>query len=115
MPLVALVILAFCALAAVIDPGFLSMPTLTDLLRSGIILGIFAVGKLPINPSFDLFARVGASRIETSPGGDLDGLAYGAGAQWNLTSVDGIRGDWTRHDYDEGDVDAYSLSYVRTF
>ena len=78
-------------------------------------LGIFAVGKLPINPSFDLLARVGASRIETSPGGDLDGLAYGAGAQWNLTSVDGIRGDWTRHDYDEGDVDAYSLSYVRTF
>ena len=25
-------------------------------------LGIFAVGKLPINPSFDLFARVGADR-----------------------------------------------------
>ena len=37
-----LVILAFCALAAIVDPGFLSVPTLTDLLRSGIILGIFA-------------------------------------------------------------------------
>jgi len=46
--LVALVIVAFCALAAVIDPGFLSMPTLTDLLRSGIILGIFAVGVLVV-------------------------------------------------------------------
>jgi simple sugar transport system permease protein len=46
--LVALVILAFCALAAVVDPGFLSMPTLTDLLRSGIILGIFAVGVLVV-------------------------------------------------------------------
>ena len=78
-------------------------------------LGVFAVGTLSINPQFELLARVGASRIETSPGGDFDGLAYGAGAQWNLTSVDGIRGDWTRHDYDEGDTDAYSLSYVRSF
>jgi outer membrane immunogenic protein len=78
-------------------------------------IGVFAVGKLPINPSFDLFARVGVARIETSPGGDEDGLAYGAGAQWNLTDKDGIRGDWTRHDYDAGDVDAYSISYVRSF
>jgi len=44
--LVALVIVAFCALAAVSDPGFLSIATLTDLLRSGIVLGIFAVGAL---------------------------------------------------------------------
>jgi hypothetical protein len=48
-------------------------------------IGVFAVGKLPINPSFDIFGRVGVARIETSPGGDDDGLAYGAGAQWNLT------------------------------
>lgn len=78
-------------------------------------LGAFVVGKLPINPSFDIFGRVGATRIETSPGGSEDGLAYGAGAQWNLTSQDGIRGDWTRHDYDVGEVDAFSLSYVRNF
>jgi len=44
--LVALVIVAFCTLAAVSDPGFLSVPTLTDLLRGGIVLGIFAVGAL---------------------------------------------------------------------
>ncbi len=44
--LVALIILAFCGLAAISDPGFLSMPTLTDLLRGGIVLGIFAVGAL---------------------------------------------------------------------
>lgn len=78
-------------------------------------LGAFVVGKLPINPSFDIFGRVGVSRIETSPGGDEDGLAYGAGAQWNLNAQDGIRGDWTRHDYDVGEVDAFSLSYVRSF
>lgn len=77
--------------------------------------GAFVVGKLPLSPSFDLFARVGASRIETSPGGSDDGLAYGAGGTFNLTPVDGIRADWTRHDYDAGDADAYSLSYVRKF
>ncbi|MDT8857550.1 ABC transporter permease [Paracoccaceae bacterium Fryx2] len=44
--LVALVILAFCALATLSDPGFLSMPTLTDLLRGGIVLGIFAVAAM---------------------------------------------------------------------
>lgn len=42
------VILAFCAVAAVADPGFLSIPTLTDLLRGGIVLGIFAVGVLVV-------------------------------------------------------------------
>ena len=78
-------------------------------------LGAFVVGKLPISPSFDVFARVGASRIETSPGGSEDGVAYGAGGTFNLTPVDGIRLDWTRHDYDVGNADAYSLSYVRSF
>lgn len=77
--------------------------------------GAFVVGKLPISPSFDLHARVGASRIETSPFGDEDGLAYGAGGTFNLTPVDGIRLDWTKHDYDVGNVDAWSLSYERKF
>jgi len=44
--LVALVIVAFCVLAAFSDPGFLSIATLTDLSRGGIVLGIFAVGAL---------------------------------------------------------------------
>lgn len=44
--LVALVILAFCVIATISSPGFLSMPTLTDLLRGGITLGIFAVAAL---------------------------------------------------------------------
>jgi outer membrane immunogenic protein len=78
-------------------------------------IGVFAVGKLPVSSSFDIFARVGVARIETSPGGDEDGLAYGAGGTLWLTPADGIRGDWTRHDYDAGDVDAFSISYVRNF
>ncbi len=78
-------------------------------------LGIFGVGKLPVAPNFDVFARIGFARIETSPGGSEDGVAYGVGGEFHLTDRDGIRGDWTRHDYDAGDVDAFAISYVRRF
>ncbi len=44
--LVALVIVAFCILASLSDPRFLSLPTLTDLLRSSIVMTIFAVGAM---------------------------------------------------------------------
>jgi simple sugar transport system permease protein len=44
--LVALVILGFCAVATLSDPGFLSIPTLMDLLRGGIVLGIFSVAVM---------------------------------------------------------------------
>ena len=44
--LVALIIAGFCIVAALGDPGFLSMATLTDLLRGGIVMGIFAVARL---------------------------------------------------------------------
>jgi simple sugar transport system permease protein len=46
--LVALVILGFCAAATLSDPGFLSLPTLFDLLRNGIVLGIFAVAAMVV-------------------------------------------------------------------
>ena len=46
--LVAGVIVAFCILAAISDPNFLSIPTFTDLLRNGIILGILAVGAMVV-------------------------------------------------------------------
>jgi outer membrane immunogenic protein len=78
-------------------------------------IGLFGVAKLPISPAFDLFGRVGYSQIDSSPGGNQDGLAYGVGGQWNITGKDGIRADWTRHDYDVGDADAYAVSYVRKF
>jgi outer membrane immunogenic protein len=78
-------------------------------------IGLFGVGKLPITERFDIFGRVGVSRTEFSPGGDADGLAYGVGANYFFTEKDGIRGDVTRHDYDDADVDSYSVSYVRKF
>jgi len=78
-------------------------------------IGLFVVGRLPVASTFDLFGRVGVARIETSPGGSEDGLAYGGGGEFHLTDKDGIRADYTRHDYDAGEVDAFNISYVRRF
>ncbi len=44
--LVALVIVAFCIVATLSDPRFLSATTLTDLLRAAIVPGILAVGAM---------------------------------------------------------------------
>lgn len=44
--LVFLVVVAFCVLTTAVDPAFLSLPTLFDLLRNSIVLGIFAIGVL---------------------------------------------------------------------
>lgn len=44
--LVAAVIVAFCVVATLSDPNFLSVTTLSDLLRASIVLGILAVGAM---------------------------------------------------------------------
>jgi len=44
--LVSLILLAFCGVTAWLEPSFLSLATLFDLLRSGIVMALFAVGVL---------------------------------------------------------------------
>ncbi len=81
-------------------------------------LGAYAVGILPLGERFDLHGRVGYHTTEVdTPLGDLDqdGLAYGAGATWNVTPSFGIRGDWTRLEGDDDDADAISLGGVVRF
>ena len=46
--LVAVVIVAFCIMAAFSDPLFLSVTTLTDLLRASVVIGILAVAALSL-------------------------------------------------------------------
>lgn len=84
----------------------------------------YAVGYLPIQPNFDLFARVGygSSKIKASAGGasavgDGDSINYGVGGQYFFTDKDGVRADYTKHDFrdDGGDADVWSVSYVRKF
>ena len=84
----------------------------------------YVVGKIPVGDRFSVFARGGYGHTEltrtvagseTDIGGDS--WNYGAGAEMALGGNTGVRADWTRRDFREGDVkaDAYSLSLVRRF
>ena len=46
--LVAVVIVAFCILATFSDPLFLSVTTLTDLMRASVVIGILAVAAMMV-------------------------------------------------------------------
>lgn len=81
-------------------------------------VGAYVVGFVPVTPRADLFARVGytSSRFDTSLGdADGDGVAFGVGGQYHFTDKDGVRLDWTRHDYDAGEADVWALAYTRKF
>ncbi|WP_409018750.1 porin family protein [Brevundimonas vesicularis] len=85
----------------------------------------YLVGTLPVTDQFELFARggYGTTSIKSELAGverQADGTSwnYGAGANFFLDGQNGIRGDWTRRDFtdsDAGEVDVYSVSYVRRF
>jgi len=86
-------------------------------------LAAYVVGYVPLGESFDIFGRVGVGTAEIEiEGGGLSesasdqSMSYGVGAQWFLDGANGVRGDWTRHDFDEvGETDVWSISYVRRF
>lgn len=84
----------------------------------GVQGGAYGVAYLPVTTQADLFARVGytAGSVDT-PLGDVDGdgFAYGVGGQFYFTDKDGVRLDWTRHDYDESEADVWAIAYTRKF
>jgi len=85
----------------------------------------YGVATLPVNPNFDLFARVGYGttklKAEVAGGSRSDTTEswnYGVGGNYYLDGQNGIRADWTRRDFvgnGNGEADAYSVSYVRKF
>jgi outer membrane immunogenic protein len=87
---------------------------------------IYGVGFLPVAPNADLYARVGygTSKIKGSSSGvsataDDNSWNYGVGGQYFFDDKNGVRADYTRHDFDngggEGDANVWSLGYVRKF
>lgn len=87
-------------------------------------VGVYGVGYLPVAPNADVFARVGYgnSKIKASLAGasasvDGDSWNYGVGGQVFLDDKNGVRADYTRHDFkdDAGEADTWSLGYVRKF
>ncbi|MDP3658919.1 porin family protein [Phenylobacterium sp.] len=86
-------------------------------------VAVYGVASVPVTPSADLFARVGygTSKIKGQVGGvsatvDGDSWNYGVGGQYFFDGANGVRADYTRHDFkDDGDADVWSLAYVRKF
>ncbi|WP_332771761.1 porin family protein [Phenylobacterium sp.] len=85
---------------------------------------VYGVGFLPVAPNADLYARVGYGTTEikaSAPGAsasaDGDSWNYGVGGQYFLDDKNGVRADYTRYDFRDGDGDAdvWSVGYVRKF
>ncbi len=82
----------------------------------------YGTATVPLANHFDVFARLGygQTRINSTPkgsGGTDNSLNYGAGADWFWDNKNGIRGDYTREDFQQGggDADVWSASYVHRF
>jgi outer membrane immunogenic protein len=86
---------------------------------------VYGVAKLPVNENLELFGRLGygTTSVEANVAGfgqtgDGDSVNYGVGANYFFDGQNGLRGDWTRRDFQDdgaGEVDTYGLSYVRRF
>ncbi|MDO8911389.1 MAG: porin family protein [Phenylobacterium sp.] len=85
---------------------------------------IYGVGYLPVSPQADLFARVGygTSKIKASAAGasaadDGESWNYGVGGQYFLDDKNGVRLDYTRHDFKDAseNADVWAIGYTRKF
>jgi len=89
----------------------------TSLGQSG---AIYAVGHFPVGEQFDLMARAGWGRSKYEVAGFSatdSSWNYGVAGQFNIDENQGVRVDWTRHDFEDfsTEADVYSVSYVRKF
>jgi outer membrane immunogenic protein len=82
----------------------------------------YATATLPLYNHFDVFARVGygQTRINSTPkgsGGTDNSFNYGGGAEWFWDNKNGLRGDYTRENFQQGggDANVWTASYVRRF
>lgn len=87
-------------------------------------MAIYGVAVMPINDQVQLFARLGFGHTEgeVSGGGISEAVEgkswnYGVGGQFMIDNQNGFRADWTRRDFTEdgGELDVYSVSFVRRY
>lgn len=89
---------------------------------------ISAVGILPLNDQFSLFARLGlnvwnsdvsvagtgsGSAVTTSDDGS--DVVYGLGASYNFSQNLSLRGEWERYNFGDSDVDLLSVGLAWAF
>ncbi len=95
---------------------------------------VYGVGYLPLGPNLDLLGRIGygASRYDVDPTGlagyhaNEHGMRWGFGGQYFLDGANGLRVDWTRHQFDsltdpggyfsaKDHADVWSVSFAHKF
>ncbi|CAN7508683.1 porin family protein [Phenylobacterium sp. LjRoot164] len=90
-------------------------------------VGVYAVGVLPLSENAEVFARLGFGRAKLNLkvsyfGQSLDedrtrdAFSFGVGAQYFFAGPNGVRVDYTRHEFGGRDAaDAWAAAYVRRF
>jgi outer membrane immunogenic protein len=86
-------------------------------------VGLFGVLRVVSNEHGSIYGRVGYtnSQIGASVSGftvsaDDNAWAYGVGGEYRFDAQNGVRFDYTKLEFDEGDSsDVYGVSYVRRF
>jgi hypothetical protein len=85
---------------------------------------IYGVGFIPVAQNTDLIARIGYGNTDLK--GSAAGFSasdsgsswnFGVGAQHHFDGVNGVRVDYTRHEFndDGGSADVWSIAYTRRF
>lgn len=82
----------------------------------------YGVGFLPIGPNTDLLARIGygTTKINANLAGlsdEAQSVNFGVGAQHHFDGLNGVRVDFTRHDFEKdlGHANVWSVGYSRKF
>lgn len=86
---------------------------------------VYGVATLPVSDNFEVFGRLGygTTSIKADVAGftaseDGESVNYGIGANYFFDGRNGVRADITRRDFTDdagGEVDTWSLGYVRRF
>lgn len=84
--------------------------------------GFYGIARLPVAENASLFGRLGyvTTEIEASAAGFVadesdDGFSFGVGGEYYFGNANGVRVEYTRTDYDAGESDSFTLSWVHRF
>lgn len=76
----------------------------------------FGVLRAPVTRQLNLLGRVGYNKANIDNQFHVDGVAYGAGVEYNFNRQNGLRVDYTRYDLENfGNADSVSVAYLRRF
>lgn len=76
----------------------------------------FGVLRAPVTEQLNLLGRVGYNTANIEDQFHVDGVAYGAGVEYNFNRQNGLRVDYTRYDIEDfGNADSVSVAYLRRF